>query len=145
MSGPMYVSCRLSDFAVVRTAPTISELSTEYHVLLMHTSQMRFSPFPPLEMMWCTHLATDATAPCGPVDSWCSVCPVCPFFWFEIFIVHDSAVTRMRSGESLGRMWPSFQNPISLISKCLVRAVCTIFPLHLTLRGFMYSPLRSRY
>jgi len=143
-SGSIPLSCRLSDFVAVRTALTISWLSTECHLLLMHTSQMRFLPFPPLEMMWCTLLATAATAPPGPVDSWCSVCPVRPFFWLEILIVHESAVSKMWSGESLGRIFPSFQNPISCIWNCLVLVACTIFPFRLILRGFVYSPLRSR-
>jgi len=46
ISGAMPLSCRLSDFATVHVAATISEPSMECHMVLMHTSQMRCSPLP---------------------------------------------------------------------------------------------------
>ena len=128
----------------MRTAWTMSELVTEVHALFCQTSHRRCDSLPPLLRMWCTCFASAATAPFAPVDSWWSVCPVLPFFWLVILSVAASAKTSVARSDFCGRMRPSFQKPISCTRNWTVLVAWTIFPLRLTLRGFVYSPLRRR-
>lgn len=68
-----------------------------------------------------------------------------PFFWFVIFNVTSSAVNRTCRGDLRGRIFPSFQNPMSPMRNSTVRFA---FFLGLFVRksraGRVYSPIRSR-
>ena len=98
---------------------------------------------PPWWKMWWTLRARAATGPSCPVDSWWIVWPVRPFFWLDIFIVAESAWSRIESGDRCGSCRPSFQNPISLTRNCWVRVAQTHLPFHLTRHSLVYSLLRS--
>ena len=95
--------------------------------------------------MWCTRLASAATPPRESVPSWWMVCPILPFFWFVIFIVAESAVKRMASGELRGRTLPSLKNPMSLTVNCFVRVVRIHCVPRFVRRGCVYSPTRSKH
>ena len=67
-----------------------------------------------------------------------------PFFWFEIFNVAASAINSVLRFDLRGRILPSCQKPTSATLNCTVRVALTRFPFRLTIRGLVYSPLRSR-
>ena len=143
-SGSMPFSWRLRDLAAARTAATISALWISSQTSLWRTSQSKFSSVPLLDRMWWTLRAREATAPPRPVPSWCSVCPMRPFFWFDIFSVAASAVSKDFRVDRRGRIFPSRQKPTSATRNCTVLVALTIFPFRLILRGLVYSPLRRR-
>ena len=78
--GSNPLSCILSIFEGVLTAIKMSPLVTSVHALLHQTSQIRLSYVSFLPRMRCTLRDRDAMAPLLPVDSWCKVCPILPFY-----------------------------------------------------------------
>ncbi len=148
MSVSYPFSCRLSDLTNSQMAWTIllPAVTPLIHFLLKYTLHMTLDSLPPFARMWCTRRARPATAPRRvPVDCWCRVWPMQPFFWFDIFIVAKSAVTNSLSGDLRGGSTLLFlKKPMSSTRNCLLRVAGTILPFCFTMRGLVYSPLRRR-
>ncbi len=144
MSGSYPFSWRLSALTDSLMACTMLLPVTLVHFLFKYTSQITFDSSPPFDKMWCTRRARPATAPRVPVDCWCRVWPMRPFFWFDIFIVAESAESNCLSGDLRGSTLLFLKKPMSPTRNCLVRVAGTIFPFCFTMRGLVYSPLRRR-
>ena len=90
MSGSFPLTCSLRVFAAVLTDFPLSLLVTSVYIFLFQTSHSRFSSVPLLLSMRYTLCDRADTSPLLPVDLWCKVCPIIPFFLFEIFSVAES-------------------------------------------------------
>ena len=69
-SGSNPLMCRPIFCTERRVAVTMDVLVIEHHLSLLNTSQIRLSSEPPCARTCATLLASAATAPSGPVDSW---------------------------------------------------------------------------
>ena len=110
-SIPFYWSFKALD--AVFTARTIYPLVTAVHEPWRHTSQRKLFSVPSLLRMCYTLHDRGVTAPLIHVDYWCNVCPMLPFFWFEIFNVAESVSRSLLSTSYQERIFPFFQNPMS--------------------------------
>ena len=142
-SGSIPFSCRLSS-----VTQCLSPVRMFDGVMFLHSpssvqkSEMRLLSVPPLWMMWCIRRAVAFTGQCR----WCAahscviVSPILPFFWFEIFSVHWSAVqSSVRDAVYRVSCLPSLKNPTSQTLNCLVRVAFVAL-----LRGRVYSPTLNR-
>jgi len=100
---------------------------------------------PPFVRMWWMRRASARTQLLKPSDvSWWIVCPILPFFWFEIFNVAESASSSLASGDFLFSNLPSLKNPTFITLNCFVRVAWTILPFFTTTLGAVYSPTLSK-
>ena len=151
-SGSIPALCRSSCFIVFLIALRMSFAVTWSHWgdwdwgVCVATAHMSVVGVPPCARMWWILRAMAFTGQCALflIAWWWMVCPILPFFWFVIFRVHWSAVTRDGRGLALGSIFPCLKNPTSQTLNCTVRVARFCFPWIVIIFGLVYSPTRSR-
>ena len=136
MLGSIPLLSRRKVLTLFRMPDIMSVRVTEHNsssCVYMHISAVSV---PLLESIWYIRLASALTGQWSSMmHSWWMVCPIFPFFWFEIFSVADSAANKTFRGRFLSSCCWFFQKPTSWTLNWMVRVARTNRPFLFTCLG----------